>query len=202
MSLDATNGAIVDDASIRVQNDGNLEFQRTLETGPVRVEMLALDLTGPSQPAGIALIPDPTNPQVFVNGQLSKLGGSFKIDHPLDPDNKYLYHSFVESPDMMNVYNGNVTTDENGYAVVQMPSYFDALNKDFRYQLTVIGTFAQAIVSQEMIDNQFVIRTDQPNIKVSWQVTGVRDDEYARERRIKVEVEKEEGMKGKRLFSK
>ncbi|HMB90044.1 MAG TPA: hypothetical protein VKP65_04300, partial [Rhodothermales bacterium] len=50
------------------------------------------------------------NGDVWVTGTLSKGGGSFKIDHPLDPANKYLAHSFVESPDMMNVYNGNVTT--------------------------------------------------------------------------------------------
>lgn len=54
---------------------------------------------------------------VDVDGDLSKAGGSFKIDHPLDPANKYLYHSFVESPDMMNIYNGNVTTDAEGKAV-------------------------------------------------------------------------------------
>ena len=76
---------------------------------------------------------------VSVSGTVSKGGGSFKIDHPLDPENKYLYHSFVESPDMMNVYNGNVTTDAKGYAVVQLPDWFEALNRDFRYQLTVIG---------------------------------------------------------------
>ena len=49
---------------------------------------------------------------VDVIGTLSKGGGSFKIDHPLDPANKYLYHSFVESPDMKNMYDGNVTTDD------------------------------------------------------------------------------------------
>ena len=49
-----------------------------------------------------------------VGGTLTKGGGSFKIDHPLDPANKYLSHSFVESPDMMNIYNGNVTTDRRG----------------------------------------------------------------------------------------
>ena len=42
---------------------------------------------------------------------LSKSIGTFKIDHPLDPANKYLSHSFVELPDMMNIYNGNVMTD-------------------------------------------------------------------------------------------
>src|SRR6202023_673525 len=70
-----------------------------------------------------------------VGGTLSKAAGSFKIDHPLDPENKYLYHSFVESPDMMNIYNGNVVLDANGQAIVQMPDWFEALNQDFRYQL-------------------------------------------------------------------
>ena len=59
-----------------------------------------------------------------VGGTLTKGGGSFKIDDPLDPANKYLYHSFVESPDMMNIYNGNVTTDKRGPATVVMPDYF------------------------------------------------------------------------------
>ena len=71
--------------------------------------------------------------QVQVTGNLSKGGGSFKIDHPLDPANQYLYHSFVESPDMMNIYNGNVTLDDKGEAVVTLPGWFEALNRDFRY---------------------------------------------------------------------
>jgi len=85
--------------------------------------------------------------------KLTKGSGSFKIDHPLDPAKKYLSHSFVESPDMMNVYNGNVTTDRHGFAIVTLPSYFEALNRDFRYQLTVIGQFAQAIVAEEISHN-------------------------------------------------
>ena len=127
---------------------------------------------------------------VSVSGTLSKGGGSFKIDHPLDPENKYLFHSFVESPDMMNIYNGNITTDENGEAVVAMPEYFEALNSDFRYQLTVIGTFAQAIVAKKIEGNRFVIKTSAPSVEVSWQVTGVRQDAWAKQNRIKVEVEK------------
>lgn len=123
---------------------------------------------------------------VVVFGNLAKGGGSFKIDHPLDPENKYLYHSFVESPDMMNIYNGNITTDTNGEAVVEMPDYFESLNRDFRYQLTVIGTFAQAIVAEKIKGNQFRIKTNAPNIEVSWQVTGVRQDAYANKHRIPV----------------
>jgi hypothetical protein len=133
---------------------------------------------------------------VEVNGTLSKGGGSFKIDHPLDPENKYLYHSFVESPDMKNIYDGTVTTDGNGEAVVTLPDYFDALNSDFRYQLTVIGTFAQAIVSQKIKNNRFGIMTNAPNVEVSWQVTGIRRDAWANKNRIKVEEEKRERERG------
>jgi trimeric autotransporter adhesin len=127
---------------------------------------------------------------VEVTGTLSKGGGSFKIDHPLDPANKYLYHSFVESPDMMNIYNGNVVTDGSGAAIVTMPSWFEALNTDFRYQLTVIGQFAQAIVAAEIADRSFIIKTSKPGVKVSWQVTGIRQDAWANAHRIQVEVDK------------
>jgi hypothetical protein len=133
---------------------------------------------------------------VHVSGTFSKSGGSFKIDHPQDPANKYLVHSFVESPDMMNIYNGNVTTSSNGIAVVELPSYFEVLNMDFRYQLTVIGEFAQAIIKEEISGNQFTIQTDKPHVKVSWQVTGVRNDAWAQANRIEVEVDKGDLEKG------
>jgi len=127
---------------------------------------------------------------VDVAGNLSKASGSFKIDHPLDPANKYLYHSFVESPDMMNIYNGNVVTDGSGVAIVTLPDWFEVLNRDFRYQLTVVGQFAQAIVSKKVANHQFAIMTDKPNVEVSWQVTGIRQDPWANAHRIPVEQDK------------
>jgi hypothetical protein len=136
---------------------------------------------------------------VSVSGVLSKAGGSFKIDHPLDPENKYLYHSFVESDEMMNIYAGNVVTDSNGRAEVQLPAWFEVLNRDFRYQLTTIGSFAQSMVEEELVANRFVIRTNVPHIKVSWQVTGVREDRWAEQHRIPVEQDKPEAERGKYL---
>jgi hypothetical protein len=133
---------------------------------------------------------------VIITGLLSKGGGSFKIDHPHDPANKYLSHSFVESPDMMNVYNGNITTDDNGDATVTLPDYFGSLNRDFRYQLTVIGQFAQAIVADEIVDNRFTIKTDKPRVRVSWQVTGIRQDAWANKHRIAVEENKAAAERG------
>ena len=140
---------------------------------------------------------------VQVVGSLSKGGGSFKIDHPLDPENKYLYHSFVESPDMMNVYNGTITTDVNGYATITLPDYFEALNRDFRYQLTIVdeddGTWSFAKVVQKVRNNTFVIRTSTPEIEVSWQVTGIRKDNWAEQNRIPNAIDKEPENKGKFL---
>jgi hypothetical protein len=121
---------------------------------------------------------------------ITKPTGSFSIDHPLDPANEFLNHSFVESPDMMNIYNGSVTTNKRGFAAVTLPAYFEALNQDFRYQLTPLGQFAQAFVAEKIKDNRFVIRTDKPGVEVSWQVTGVRHDAFANSHRIQVEEAK------------
>ena len=136
------------------------------------------------------------NGDVDVVGYISKSGGSFKIDHPLDPANKYLYHSFVESPDMKNIYDGTVVTDGSGTATVSMPAWFEALNTDFRYQLTVIGQFAQAIVASEIANGSFTIKTSKQGVKVSWQVTGIRQDAWANAHRIPVEVDKSQEDQG------
>jgi hypothetical protein len=128
---------------------------------------------------------------VQVQGNLTKSSGSFKIDHPLDPANKYLYHSFVESPDMKNIYDGTVELDGKGEAVVSMPEYFSALNQDFRYQLTAIGKAApNPHVAHKIADNKFKIAGGKPGMEVSWQVTGIRHDTYAQHHRIAVEQDK------------
>ncbi|MGA3075126.1 MAG: IPT/TIG domain-containing protein [Bryobacteraceae bacterium] len=133
---------------------------------------------------------------VLVAGNLLKSGGSFVIDHPADPEHKYLYHSFVESPDMMNIYNGNVVTDASGRAMVTLPAWFETLNRDFRYQLTAIGQPAQAWVASKIANGQFTIKTDKPGVEVSWQVTGIRQDAWANAHRIPLEVEKSAGDQG------
>jgi hypothetical protein len=80
-----------------------------------------------------------------------------------------------------------------------LPDYFEALNEDFRYQLTVMGQFAQAMVGQEIRSNQFTIKSDRPRVKISWQVTGVRRDRWAVANRIAVEEEKGAKDKGRYL---
>jgi len=135
-----------------------------------------------------------------VTGTLSKGGGSFKIDHPVDTEGKYLYHSFVESPDMKNVYDGTVTLDGNGRATVELPDWFEALNRDHRYQLTAIGGPAPELhISREVEDGRFSVAGGKAGQKVSWMVTGIRQDAWANANRIPVEVDKKAEDRGRYL---
>ena len=134
---------------------------------------------------------------VQVTGLLTKAGGGFKIDHPLEPAHKYLSHSFVESPEMKNVYDGIVDLDNNGECCVELPGWFEALNSDFRYLLTPVGKAAPELhVAREIAGNRFYIAGGKPEMKVCWQVTGIRKDAWAQAHRLIVEEEKPESERG------
>lgn len=138
---------------------------------------------------------------VAVVGSLSRSSGSFKIDHPLDPEHQYLYHSFVESPDMKNIYDGVVTLDARGEAPITMPDWFEALNMEFRYQLTAIGASQPGLyVAATMRGNQFRIVGGLPGAEVSWQVTGTRHDAWANANRIPAEEKKPDNEQGTFLY--
>jgi hypothetical protein len=155
------------------------------------------------------------NGKVKITGNLEKAGGSFKIDHPLDPANKYLCHSFVESPDMKNVYDGVVVLDRKGKAEIELPDWFGILNKDFRYQLTAIGApgpnlyiaeeipeattntkYSSKSSSNKNKNSRFKIAGGTSGMKVSWQVTGIRKDPWANANRIQVEEDKPDKERG------
>jgi hypothetical protein len=139
---------------------------------------------------------------VEVTGTLTKGGGAFRIDHPLDPTNKYLSHSFVESPDMKNIYDGVAILDECGKADVKLPAWFEPLNRDFRYQLTAIGCPAPNLhIAEEAASNRFRIAGGEPHMKVSWMITGIRQDAWANAHRIPVESAKPEKERGTYLWS-
>ncbi len=135
---------------------------------------------------------------VVVTGDFSVNSGNknFILDHPLDPANKILAHNAVESPDHVTYYHGTVQLDGNGQAMVSMPSYFEALNTDFHYQLTCIGGFAPVYVAQEVSNNQFAIAGGQPGMKVSWQISAKRDDPWAHDHPYQAEMDKEPSEKG------
>jgi hypothetical protein len=135
---------------------------------------------------------------VQVVGNLSASGAkNFRIDHPLDPENKYLVHASIESSEVLNLYSGNVTLNPNGEATVQLPDWFEALNRDFRYALTAIGAPGPSLyVAEKLANHQFKIAGGQPGAEVSWQITGVRSDAYMKKHPMQVEVEKTEIERG------
>ncbi len=136
---------------------------------------------------------------VQVTGTLGSSAAAFTVDHPQDPSGRLLSQAYVASDEMLSTYSGNVTTDAAGAAVVRLPGYVGALNGDFRYQLTVVGGFAQAIVAQKVRDGRFTIRTSEPGVEVSWQVSGVRRDAFARDHPFRAERAKKGALAGRFL---
>jgi hypothetical protein len=190
-------------ALLRNDQGGSLELGGTDTTAGVGLPYIDFHLNGLAQDYNVRVVNDINGRltvvgNLHVTGTLSKGAGTFRIDHPLDPENKYLSHSFVESPDMKNVYDGVVTLDADGTAVVRLPEWFEALNQDFRYQLTCLHAFAPVYVAKEIAANQFTIAGGTAGVKVSWQVTGIRHDAFAIAHPIQVEEEKPLAERGHR----
>ena len=188
LDIDGQNG----DAALRFAKAGVNQWN--MRNNPGTDDLQFFELGGGGERMRI----ENTTGKVVVNGDFTVVGvKAFTMDHPLDPENKILMHAAVESNEVINSYSGNITTDATGKAVVNLPDYFGAINKDFRYQLTVVGTFAQAIINKEIVNNQFEIATSIPNVKVSWEVKGVRNDAHMKKFPFVAQQEKAPLQKGK-----
>lgn len=192
------NGA----AALAINTDGTVDIGGHLSLAQLSVVAASVQTAIRGQGAGYGVYGTGGLYGVFSNGNLSASGTkSFRIDHPSDPENKYLLHYCAESPEPLNVYSGNVTTDANGEAWIQLPPYFDAINKDFRYGLTVVDdgdstSFVQVKVAREIRNNRFKIRTSVGATRVSWEVKGTRNDPWMRQHGTPVEVEKSKSERG------
>jgi hypothetical protein len=133
---------------------------------------------------------------VDIQGNLTKSGGGFRVDHPLAPTESYLNHSFVESSERKNVYDGIAVLDEDGQAVVELPAWFEALNREVRYQLTCLGLFAPVYISRKLSNCRFAIAGGAPRMEISWQITGIRSDKWAQANPLYVEEEKHQLERG------
>ncbi|MBL7731231.1 MAG: hypothetical protein JNM88_08645, partial [Chitinophagaceae bacterium] len=189
LDIDAFTG----DAAIRLANNGVNQWNIRNQPGTNNLQIF--ELGGGGERMRI----DNGTGLVVISGGLTVLGAPklFTMDHPLDPENKTLKHASAESNEVINFYSGNVVTDANGKAVVKLPDYFEAINKDPRYQLTVIGAFAQAIISKKVQNNQFEIATSIPNVEVSWEVKAVRNDRRMQLSPFTDVVDKSAAQKGK-----
>ncbi|HEX7319909.1 MAG TPA: hypothetical protein VF399_06090 [bacterium] len=98
----------------------------------------------------------------------------FAVDHPLDPDNKILNQYSMNSSEAVMFYRGSAMIGSKGRVDVQLPDYFDALNKNPMIQLTGVGT-SDVYIAEDVSGNHFAIG-GKPGTKVYWTVTGERKD--------------------------
>ena len=130
---------------------------------------------------------------VHIAGTLSKTAGGFKIDHPIEPETKNLVHSFVESPEMRNVYYGRAVTHD-GTASIGLPDWWVTLNgsnkEEYNYSLTTIGKYSRLFISKEIENNQFEVSSLDGDCTFSWTISAIRHDTYAESNRIQVEKNK------------
>jgi hypothetical protein len=142
------------------------------------------------------------NSSAFAIYALGKIGASgtksFRIDHPLDPENKYLMHYCTEGPEPTNAYRGRAQLDDNGEAWVELPAYFDAINTDPQVQLTALGAAMPDLhVATEVRNNTFQIAGGVPQGQVFWRVEAVRNDLWVRTYGAPVEEDKPAAERGK-----
>ena len=167
-----------------------------------------MDRGGATPAANLAVGVLGENPQngagdyaIYALGRFAATGPkAFLIDHPLRPAEAFLAHFSMEGPEPYNIYRGSIVTDDEGKAVVRLPDYFEAANKDFHYQLTTVGPNTQAWIIQKIQNNTFIIGTNQPRVEVFWTVTAVRNDPYARHFMLPAEIEKQGDMRGRYLL--
>ncbi|MCS7209821.1 MAG: hypothetical protein NZ874_09645 [Fimbriimonadales bacterium] len=136
---------------------------------------------------------------IVGNGNFSMSGTkAFQIDHPLYPETHYLNHFCAEGPDPYNIYSGVVVLDANGEAWVELPDYYEAINRDPRYHLTPIGAAMPNLhIAEEVQGNRFKIAGGVPGKKVSWEVKAIRNDRWIQQFGYRTVAEKPDNLKGK-----
>lgn len=98
---------------------------------------------------------------------------SFRMPHPTKPD-RWLRHGSTESPVSGTEYTGRAMLDESGTAVVELPDYFEALNKPEgrTVQLTPVGR-PFPVGADEVTDGRVTVHGD-PGREVFWLVKAER----------------------------
>lgn len=141
---------------------------------------------------------------VYANGSLGATGTkTFRIDHPQDPENKYLRHFSIESNEVLNIYRGTATFDANGNAKIDLPTYFNSINRNVSYQLTPIGAYMPLYIKEKVTENnQFMVSGGVSGKEVSWTVYAERNDLYMQKNphQRTVELNKRDHEKGHYLI--
>jgi len=119
---------------------------------------------------------------VFIGGSVVAPAWVGQVDDPASPTTRWLQHAVVESSERVRTNSGTATLDSRGEATVQVPSRYPSLHTDHRYQLTAIGSPGPRLHVSRELDKSgtFAIGGGAAGQRVSWQLTGVRADPFAR----------------------
>jgi len=125
-----------------------------------------------------------------ITGALSKGSGTFKIAHPLDKDNKYLYHGFIEGPNYDLIYRGKVNL-VGGTATVNIDTVsnmtagtFVALtqNPDYYLQNNTSWDAVKGSISGNTLT--ITCQNSSSTDTVSWMVVAERADDLIKETKL------------------
>lgn len=129
-----------------------------------------------------------SNGNINFAGTVSKGGGSFNIDHPLDPLNRNLIHSFVEGPRADLIYRGQ-TQLVNGQAVANLDSAsgmtsgtFEALTRHAAAQVFLQNITGFGAVRATLVGSQLTIQAQNNGMTdtIAWLVIAERNDAFYR----------------------
>jgi hypothetical protein len=107
----------------------------------------------------------------------------FLINHPLDPDAKFLAHATLEGPEAAVFYRGEGQLSE-GKAIVELPDYFESLAREegrtvLLTPLSESDTPISQLATSSVDNGSFtVVGTDKknPSQRFYWEVKAVRSD--------------------------
>ena len=122
---------------------------------------------------------------IIVAGQIKAITKSFKIDHPLDPQNKYLEHGSLEGPEHGIYQRGRVSG--YGAVTVNLPDYFTALSEDSYSIIVTSRTNSQLFVTESnpksfTVSRIGLLKFIKNYIEFDYLIIGERND-------IKIKVE-------------
>jgi hypothetical protein len=129
--------------------------------------------------------------ELFINGVDVGPGSSFTaktfvIDHPKDPENKYLVHGCLEGPESGVYYRGTAKVTDNHSTIVALPDYVPGWAKNFTVTVTAIYDGKVKMYATSKVDDslgQFTVYGE--NGEFNWIAVGQRAE-------IKVEPLKSE----------
>jgi hypothetical protein len=120
---------------------------------------------------------------VTTSGTLTAATKHFRINHPLDPERRFLIHACLEGPENAIYYRGQGRL-EGGHARVELPDYFEALARPDGRTVALTSCCEEnepisVLAASDVVNGAFNVRAADdrnPRQRFYWEVKAVRAD--------------------------